>query len=104
MQWGAMSFEEAFYESFVKEEKSKDTRLEVLEEMLSSWDGELTGDLIVGMQIVCRKQKNVLEMQAITQQIEECMLGVEGLEQAVNDARPGGDLAFLSKDTAADQE
>ena len=61
-----MSFEEAFYESFVKEEKPKETSLEVLEEMLYSWKGEVAGELIVPMQVVCRKQKCLLEKQAIT--------------------------------------
>ena len=89
----------------MKEEKSKDGSLEVFEEMLSSWEGEFAGDLIVSMQMVRRTQKSVFENQAITQQVEECMLGVEGLDQAVNYAGPGADLAvFESEGGAADQE
>ncbi len=35
-----MSFEDAFCESVMKEEKSKEESLELLEDMLSSWGGK----------------------------------------------------------------
>ena len=44
-----MSFQDAFYESVMKEEKSKEESLELLEDMRSSWKREVADNLLVSM-------------------------------------------------------
>ncbi len=44
-----MSFENAFYELVMQDDKSKEESLELFEKMLSSWKGEIAGDLLVTM-------------------------------------------------------
>ncbi len=49
----------------MKEEKSKEESMELLEDMLSSWGGKVDGDLLVSMEMECRKQQSSLDSRRI---------------------------------------